>query len=217
MKKHIVLFSGLGADERAFQYLDFSEYSVTTIQWISPQKRETIESYASRLIPQITVDNPILIGLSFGGILAVEVAKQLETTSVILIASAKTKWELPFYYRWAGSLRLHRLIPVRFLKRSTSLSAWFFGIESPADRNLLSEILADTDPEFLSWALDQAARWKNTFQLPNVKHIHGTKDRILPIHSVKNATAIQGAGHFMTVNRAKEINLLLKEMIDSYK
>jgi len=214
LKKHLVLFSGLGADHRTFQQLDFSDYSVTHIQWMLPETNESIEAYASRLIPQINHDKPILIGLSFGGIMAIEVAKQLEETQVILLASVKTKWELPIYYRWAGILRLDRLVPIRLLKRSNALSAWFFGVKTIADRTLLSAILADTDAVFLKWALGKAARWKNTIELPMLQHIHGTKDRILPVRSVSNATQLEGAGHFMTVNRAEEVNIILNEMID---
>ena len=98
LKKELYIFSGLGADERVFQRLDFSGFSPTFIKWIVPQDKETIENYATRLLDQITTTNPTLIGLSFGGLIAVEVAKQIDTEKVILIASAKTKKEIPFYW-----------------------------------------------------------------------------------------------------------------------
>jgi hypothetical protein len=73
--KNLYLFSGLGADKRIFQRLDLSGYAVNYIEWILPLEGETIEQYASRLLCQITAPNPTLIGLSFGGIMAIEVAK----------------------------------------------------------------------------------------------------------------------------------------------
>jgi pimeloyl-ACP methyl ester carboxylesterase len=97
LTKELYIFSGLGADERVFQQLDFSGFSTTFIKWIVPQDTETIENYATRLLDQITTTKPTLIGLSFGGLIAVEVAKQIDTEKVILIASAKTKNEIPFY------------------------------------------------------------------------------------------------------------------------
>ncbi|MGB4775107.1 MAG: alpha/beta hydrolase, partial [Daejeonella sp.] len=106
----IYIFSGLGADERVFQTLDFSGLKVTFIHWLTPHKAETIEVYAKRLTSQITINKPVLIGLSFGGIMAVEVAKQINTEKIILIASAKIRQEIPFYYRFAGKLSLHKLI-----------------------------------------------------------------------------------------------------------
>lgn len=118
MKKQVYLFSGLGADERVFQKIDFSFCSITNVKWFTPEVDEPIEKYAARLIHQIKSPKPILIGISFGGMIAIEVAKQLETEKVILIASAKVKNEIPFYYRLVGILRLYKILPVFILKRS---------------------------------------------------------------------------------------------------
>ena len=114
MKDKIFIFSGLGADQRVFQKLDFSGFDVTFVNWIIPFEKETIEHYAARLLDQISGKNPILVGLSFGGIMAVEVAKQIETKKIILIASAKTKDEIPFYFQIAGKLNLQKLLPTSF-------------------------------------------------------------------------------------------------------
>jgi thioesterase domain-containing protein len=90
LTKELYIFSGLGADERVFQRLSFYGFRTTFVKWIVPLKKEKIEDYATRILDQITTVNPTLIGLSFGGLIAVEVAKQIETDKVILIASAKT-------------------------------------------------------------------------------------------------------------------------------
>ena len=171
LKKELYIFSGLGADERVFQRLDFSGFSPTFIKWIVPQDKETIENYETRLLDQITTTNPTLIGLSFGGLIAVEVAKQIDTEKVILIASAKTKKEIPFYYRFAGQLGLQKLLPTRLLKSSNFITNWFFGTSSTFDKQLLKQILIDTDPTFLKWAIDKVARWTNQTQTKNNKRL----------------------------------------------
>jgi len=181
LKKELYIFSGLGADERVFQRLDFSDFTTTFIKWIVPHDKETIENYASRLLDQITTTKPILIGLSFGGLIAVEVAKQIDTEKVILIASAKTKNEIPFYYRLAGQLGLHKLLPTRLLKSSNFITNWFFGTNSTFDKQLLKQILNDTNPTFLKWAIDKVTKWTNITQTKNIFHIHGTSDKILPL------------------------------------
>ena len=141
MSNHIYIFSGLGADERVFQKLDFTGLTITFIYWEMPKEKETIEDYATRLLSQIKTTKPTLIGLSFGGIMAVEVAKQIETEKVILIASVKTKTEIPFYYRLAGQIKIHRLLPTRLLKKSNFITNWFFGVSSTFDKQLLKTIL----------------------------------------------------------------------------
>ncbi|MFD2033598.1 alpha/beta fold hydrolase [Belliella marina] len=213
MTKELYIFSGLGADERVFQRLDFSGLSTTYIKWIVPQNKETIEHYATRLLDQIATTKPILVGLSFGGLIAVEVAKQIDTEKVILIASAKTKNEVPFYYRFAGQLRLHKLLPTGMLKSSNIVTNWFFGTNSAFDKQLLKQILIDTDPTFLKWAIDRVARWTNQTQTKNIFHIHGTNDKILPLNFVKCNFIVKNGGHLMTLNKADELNRILKQLL----
>jgi pimeloyl-ACP methyl ester carboxylesterase len=136
LNKKIYIFSGLGADESVFQRLDFSGFDTTFIKWLIPYENETIENYSRRLLDQISSNQPILIGLSFGGLIAVEIAKQIETEKVILIATAKTKNEIPFYFRFAGLIRLHRLLPTRLLKSSNFITNWLFGTSSTFDKQL---------------------------------------------------------------------------------
>lgn len=213
MIKKLYIFSGLGADERVFQRLDFSGFSTTFIEWVVPQDKETIENYSTRLLAQITTKKPILIGLSFGGIIAVEVAKQIETEKVILIASAKTKSEIPFYYRFAGNFGLHKLLPTRLLKSSNFITNWFFGTTSTLDKQLLRQILIDTDPTFLKWAIDKVTRWTNQTQTKNIFHIHGTSDKILPLSFIKCNSTIKNGGHLMTLNKADELNQILRQKL----
>lgn len=209
--KKIYIFSGLGVDERVFKNMDFSGFDATFIRWITPLKNERIESYAKRLTEQIKDKEPILVGLSFGGIMAIEVAKLMETDKVVLIASAKTKHEIPFYYRLGGIFRIQKLIPIRFLKRANFISYWFFGTETKEEKQLLRDILNDTDSLFLRWAIDKIAYWQNESYPQNLIHIHGTKDRVLPIRYVSFDIKITDGGHLMTVNKAVEISKLLKE------
>lgn len=213
MTKELYIFSGLGADERVFQRLDFSDFSTTFIKWVVPQGTETIEDYATRLLDQITTRKPTLIGLSFGGLIAVEVAKQIDTEKVILIASAKTRKEIPFYYRFAGQLGLHKLLPTGLLKNSNFITNWFFGTSSMFEKQLLKQILIDTDPTFLKWAIDKVTRWANQTQPKNIFHIHGTGDRILPFKFVNCNSTIKNGGHLMTLNKADELNSVLRQQL----
>lgn len=209
--QNIYIFSGLGADKRVFQYIDFSDFAVTFIEWIEPVANETIEAYALRISQAIKSPNPVIIGLSFGGIMAMEVAKILKPSKIILIASAKTKYELPFYYRFAGFLGLHHLLPTKLLKQANFFSNWFFGTVTPQDKKLLKEILKDTAPVFLKWAIDKIVTWQNTVVPQNIVHIHGQADRILPIFFVKCDSKVKNGGHFMTVNKAKELTELIQQ------
>jgi pimeloyl-ACP methyl ester carboxylesterase len=211
MPQHLYILTGLGADESVFQRLDFTGFAVTYIQWIPPKGHESMERYAYRLLGQIKSPRPVLVGLSFGGIMAVEIAKQIEVEKVILIASAKTKYEIPFYYRFAGMLRLHRILPASSLKSTNPLTYWFFGASTASDRQILRQILLNTDPVFLKWALDKIVRWQNQTLPSNLFHIHGTSDRILPACFAKCDATVKNGGHLMTLTHAEVLSNMIRE------
>lgn len=209
MKTEVYVFSGLGADYRVFQNIELNDFNLNHILWIPPLNNESIAAYAKRLLSQIKTPNPVLIGLSFGGIIAVEVAKLIETNKVILISSIKSKYEIPPYFRLAGKFKLHRLLPAKFLKTVNFLSYWFFGIETKMDKQLLKQILFDTNPQFLKWAINEIVMWKNEIILNNIYHIHGDDDHILPSFYIKPDVLIPKGGHFMILNKAEQIEAIL--------
>lgn len=213
MMKSIYVLSGLGADERVFQKLDFSGFDVTYIQWLTPYANECIENYALRLTAQIKTHKPILIGLSFGGMMATEVAKLIEVEQTILIASAKNRLEIPFYFRLVGTLKLHRLIPIQVFKSHNIFTNWLFGINRQEDEELLKRIILDTDKTFLAWAIDKIVTWKSIEVHSNLKHIHGTADKILPFCFVKSDVVVKNGGHLMTLNKAEEVTKAIRFLI----
>lgn len=215
MIKEIYIFSGLGADERAFQRLIFPGYTPHFIRWIKPEKVESIEDYAQRLTCQISSKQPILIGLSFGGIMAIEVAKHLETHHLILIATAKTKKEIPFYFRLSGVLGVHKLIPSKLMTRPSILANWFFSVSTKEDKKILGQILKDTDPDFFVWAIEKITKWTNTALPYKYTHIHGTADRVLPFSFVSCDVPVKNGGHFMTLDKSDELNKILQKCLES--
>ena len=148
----IYLISGLGADARIFQRLDFKGYETRLIKWIDPKPHETLAGYALRLSSQIDTVKPILIGVSFGGMLAVEISQIIDCQKIILISSAKNHREIPLLYRFFGRLGLHRFIPARLLKHANTLTYFFFGMKTKAEKELLKGILDTTDPIFLTYS-----------------------------------------------------------------
>ena len=210
-KKEIYIISGLGVDERVFTNMSFEGFSPVFIKWITPLEKETIKSYAERLASQILTPNPVIIGLSFGGMVAIEISKQMQTDKIILIASTKTKSEIPFYYRLAGFLRIQKIVPINFFKKS-NFTNWFFGVENKVEKVLLKNILNEMDPVFLKWAIDKIVYWDNKSIPKNLIHIHGIKDRVLPFFNVKSDIKVNG-GHLITINRADELSKILKRIL----
>lgn len=213
--KNIYCVSGLGADERVFQQLKFEGYQPVHIRWLEPEPGECIADYAQRLTAQIKSEKPILIGLSFGGLIAIEIAKQIEVEKVILISSAKNVREIPFYFRLFRWFPIHRLIPLKSIVCTVyRLAYWFFSLETIDERKLLRAILTDTDPHFLRWAIHRVVIWNNKEVPDNLCHLHGTSDRIFPISFVDADLQIENGGHLMIMSRASKISALISKVLD---
>jgi len=209
---NIYYISGLGADHRAFDKLDFvKQHQANYLPWLRPtQKRESIESYAQRLAKKIKGEKPILVGLSFGGMVAMEIAKIIDVERVILISSCKTKKELPPQIKMAGQLGLDNLVPMSLVKNSKPMMHSFLGTKTDAEKAIADDFINQLDEDYLSWAMRRISRWKNTEIPCPVTHIHGDKDLLLQHSFVEADYIIKGGNHFMIYNQADEINAILK-------
>jgi len=209
------LLSGLGADGTVFQYLEFEGVEVEYMEWLPPLPKETLPAYAKRMTQKITTPHPILVGLSFGGMVAMEIAKQIPVKKVILISSAKERKELPWFYRFSAKLKLQKILPYTLIKRTNGFTYWLFGATSAHEKALLKEIFRKTPTTFLKWAINAILTWKNTEIYTHILHIHGDKDRILPYKNVKDTLCITGGGHSMIVNKAHEIAPLINKFLNN--
>lgn len=208
MTERIYFISGLGADRRVFKKLVFPpDFELVYLDWIAPQANESLEDYAGRLALKIDTSTPFyLVGLSFGGMLATEIAKKLHPIHTFLISSSPVFKGLPWYYRMAGSLRLQKLLPVGLLKKGNGIGLKFLGATTEKERMLLKQLIVDSDPAFMKWALTCILTWRNKERPGNLTHIHGSADHILPIRYYKPDIVIKNGGHFMVYANAKEIS-----------
>jgi pimeloyl-ACP methyl ester carboxylesterase len=214
--KTIYYISGLGADERVFKYLNLQGVNEKYIKWETPQNHEALQHYCMRLIAQIDLtDEIVLVGVSFGGIVAQEIAKIIKIAKVIIISSIKSAKEFNFQLKLVRFFSLHKLVPSRFMKWSNLLTGdYYFCTKTKAESDLLRAIIKDTDMVFMKWAIDEIMRWDNKSTDHNLTHIHGDNDRIFPIKKIKNAIRINDGGHFMIVNRTKELAEIIEKEIN---
>lgn len=213
MKKTIYLFPGVGCDDKVFKNLELPDYEMVPVMWLSPLEGETLKEYVKRLLPQITAPEPILLGLSFGGIVSIEVSKLIKTHKVIIISSIKTYHERPMKMSLLYLMKFYRILPARLAVRFRFWQRWAIGNLNYDEKNLVEEMIENIDLRFNKWAVDQAIHWDNTEIPKNIIHIHGDEDNIFPHIYIRNYHRIRGGTHFMIVRHAKQIShIILREL-----
>ena len=208
----VYFISGLGADKRVFSFLNLSFCEPVFIEWITPLKKESLKSYASRLRSFITGPNPVIVGISFGGMLVTEMAKADKNIKAIIISSNKTTSEFPWYLKIGKYLPAYKIIPSSILKKLMMATRWLLGAKSEEQKRVLRNIINDTDIRFTKWAINAILNWKNKQVPENLIHIHGTADKLLRYRFVKpNYTIIDGT-HIMPMDKHEELSKLLYKL-----
>jgi pimeloyl-ACP methyl ester carboxylesterase len=211
--RKVYFISGLGADKRSFSFLDLSFCNPIFIEWIQPQANESLADYALRLRKQISDEHPIIVGVSFGGMLATEMAKADPNIKAIIISSNKTAKEFPSIYRTGKYLPVYKWVPPALLKRTALFRSLFFGPKGEKQKETFRQILNDSDTRFTKWAIHSILCWNNNVVPENIIHIHGTSDKLLPFKKVKADYVIENGTHLMIMNQPEEISGLIKKLI----
>jgi pimeloyl-ACP methyl ester carboxylesterase len=211
----LFVLPGIGGDERLFD-AQRAVRDIRTIAWIPhAHRRETMMQYAHRLAARLHIDAPFdLGGSSFGGMVALELARYLAPENVFLFGSCRSPRSI------APSLRALRwvtpVLPDRLLHPPASLRrpvAWWFGATTAAHAQLFADMLASTPIEFLRWASNAVASWKGVAELPMpIHHVHGERDRLIPVRRVHADRVIVGAGHLLNVTHAREVNAFIADV-----
>src|SRR5579862_4896717 len=211
--KKIYCISGLGADEKVFDKLKIHGVVLRYLRWLTPEKNETIENYSIRMSLQIEDENPVLMGVSFGGMMAIEIAKRKQIQKIILISSVKSQKELPAWMRFCGKLNLNFLMPARSPKWFDPIADIYLGVANADEKLLAKNFREAVSPVYLHWAVDKVIKWKNAIQPTNIFHIHGTLDKTFPIKNIQPTHVIKNGGNFMVMNRADEISAIIENIV----
>jgi esterase/lipase len=131
MKKIPIYFMpGLAAGPEIFKKLalDKEKYTFHYLKWIKPlDVEERIDNYAFRLSAKIKEENPVLVGVSFGGIMVQELAKFLNPRKVIIISSVKSPDELPGRFKFAKFTKIYKLFPIKVIENFEDYTKYFLG------------------------------------------------------------------------------------------
>ena len=212
-----IFVPGLGADSRIFEKELSSLPDSAAIDWIEPLPVERLEEYAKRLVQTVTPSSRcIVVGLSFGGMLAPYIAKEIQAERCILLSSVKSGKEFPRWYKLGYPLFVYLTWIAYVFVLLGKLSALPIMLAVSSEyKGVCRQILQSPSwrlTYFLKmsfiWAFGKSNRSEEPF--PDITQIHGANDWIIPARNTNADLIIPKAGHqFLLTHPEELINALL--------
>jgi pimeloyl-ACP methyl ester carboxylesterase len=211
----VYFMPGLAANPLIFERikLDDTLFDVHYLEWEIPKPSETLEDYAKRIALHIKEENPVLIGVSFGGIVVQEIAKHIAVRKLIIISSVKTNLEFPKRIQFAKKTLVYKLIPMRLILSFGKLAQFVFGEKFTHRMQLYEKFLSVRDIHYLNWAVEKVVLWNRSVVDERVIHIHGDKDRMFPVKHIKKCIVVPEGTHVMIYTQYRWFNIHLPDII----
>jgi len=206
---------GLAASSAIFERIKLpsDRFEMHLLEWEIPIENETLQEYAKRITEKIIHENPVLIGVSFGGILVQEMAQFVKAKKVIIISSVRSNAEFPRRMKITKALKAYKLIPSDLVNKIEKLARFTFSKKINERLKLYDKFLSVRDDRYFSWAIRNVILWDRTEIDPNVIHIHGDSDEVFPIKYIKNCIHIKGGTHIMILSKYRWLNDNLPKII----
>lgn len=215
-KTHIYFVPGLAASPEIFEFLQFSEeiFELHFLEWLIPLSTyEPIAAYAKRMSDLVLEENPVLIGVSFGGIMVQEMSKYLYCKKVIIISSVKSRDELSKALKFIQKLKIYKLFPSKVIENFEMFSFFAFGNTFKTRLILYKKYFSVRDRKYLNWSIYNVLHWKPTKPIENILHIHGTADGIFSFKYINDCISVEKGTHIMIINRAKTISKIISDSL----
>ncbi|MDX6769265.1 MAG: alpha/beta fold hydrolase [Elusimicrobiota bacterium] len=202
----LVLFSGLGGDHRLTRPVVVPGVEVLTPDHLEPLPGERLPAYARRAADAAGLAAGDAVGgVSFGGMIAAEVARQREVAALVLLGTCVRPRRLPASYRLLE--KIGPLLPDAVL----GLRTWAqfvrrrFAPMTPEGVAVLQAMAADCPPARIRAFGRMLMDWDGVeaFGCP-VLSIHGDRDAIIPLSCAEPGLVLKEAGHSFTLTHASQ-------------
>lgn len=217
-KTIIYALPGQGSDKRIFDSLKINDnYQLKVIEYGAPESDMKLKDFALTISKQIDTSKPfILLGVSLGGMICVELSEIIHPLKTVIISSAKNANELPRKYSIQKQFPLYKVFPSSWIKNG----ALFLQPIVEPDRNkyktTFKSMLNNKDKVYMKRTVELIVNWDRTNNSNKIYHIHGNNDHTIPIKNIKNVDiVISGASHMMTLTQANEISMALNQLLSS--
>lgn len=212
---NVYFISGMCANCHVFDQLKLPEgYTKQYIEWLIPSQDESLDTYLCRLIQMIDTTQPfVIVGYSFGGVMAQEISNILSPEKTILISSMKSVVEIPSQIRWSKKIRFADRIFKRVYFESRTIIDTYVRLMLGLTGEEAAHYISYTSFDYMYWSIKTISEWQPKGTYRNLYHIHGTKDRTFPRKQIKDVFFIEGGDHLMVVKQSEQVNTILAKIL----
>ena len=216
----LIFLPGIGAN-----YLIFSKTLAAfpdgkVLPWQVPLPRESLRDFARRWASIFRQGPYVLVGHSFGGMVALELAKWVNTQSVVLLSSCRDIKVLDSRIRLLE--QISRWVPNALIQQALqilgpSVIARRQGVSSE-DRPLLVQMIRDLDLPFMRWASSSALNWKNNQPVEEKRPyrlyaLHGRKDSVIPLVEAPWVEVVEDGRHLLPLTHPDRVNAIIRKAL----
>lgn len=156
----------------------------------------------------------VLVGLSFGGLVAQQIASLNGNAKVILVSSFLSKKNLPSFLRFGLDTGLYHFMPKKQFDFINQQIAYRLNSGEKSSHQMLIEMLEKSDMDLVKWSVHQIATWKPILNPKFERHsLQGTNDMVVMPWETHNKHVVQDGTHFMVHDQADEVTNLLASII----
>jgi len=216
-KTHCYFVPGLAASKEIFKNIRLPEdqFEIHILEWLIPEKGQSLQSYAQQMAERVEHPNPVILGVSFGGVVAQEMCAFLNPKKLIIVSSVKTRNELPKRLKAVRKTGIYKLVPTGWALSVKDLTKLAIGPRSRKRLKLYQEYLWMRDKVYLDWAIKQMVCWERETPLMDITHIHGDADIVFPIKNIEATHILPKGTHIMILNKGSKVSKLLQNILKS--
>jgi pimeloyl-ACP methyl ester carboxylesterase len=198
--KQVYLIPAPDMDERAIEAVSLEGVEFVRINLPKLTRHSNLKEVTNQLSRQIELPKPIILGFCYGGVLAVELGKQIEVEQIIVVSGVTNNQEIVFSRK---VLALGFCFVPEMVLRAVGMTAAFLLNNVLRMDVKIPRIWAKVDQN--RFILKHALNFDCRGAKGKIVRIHGSKDRVVPLARSAAEYIIKGGGHFMFIHRRRDV------------
>jgi len=208
------LITGFGLDKRVLECLNLPPERFRCVDLIPVEPGESMPRYALKLAEKIGFQTGDAVGgLSLGGMLALEIAKQCDASQVTLLSSCTHPRFIRPQFRAAGRLaRWTPKIALHILFQNIPVFLRLTGMHTSKGSNFVRKVMGDFPPRLIQQFPKMILDWEGCEPSVLCRALHCENDWLIrpPLH-LPHLTLLPGKFHLTTVSRTEAVRNFLMD------